>query len=517
MDGVHRQNKFWWENGWFIGFLLFLSVVPLLWPTFPPLNDLTGHMGRYRVQLDIASDPVLQQFYQYDWALILNLGGDLLMELLGPIFGVELGTKLLIILTMLLMATGLLWIAKEVHGRIPPTAMLALPFLYGHVASFGFINYILSVALAFNLFALWIYCGRKEKLGLRTWVMVPAAFILAICHIYGWGILGLLVFGYELHRAQRHGATLFTAGWRAGINCLVLAGPILILLLWRTEAAGHSRTEQWFHLSTKFGWVMTALRDRWGEFDSFSMIVLLAILAGGILSRQTPIAPSMRAPLILLVAAFLVVPFWLMSSAYADMRLAPVLVMLLCVSISLPKTNNRQKIQLVAILAFAFCGIRIGGNTVSYFLYDRDFKRELIALDHIPKHARLYSAARFDCGYDWFANRKEHLSSLALVRNRAYANDQWVAEGAQSIRSKINAPGYAVDGSQFVTSPQCTDQLQYEINRKLTNLPRDQFDYVWLIDTPPHSPQSVEGMTLLWADRNSAVYRINRPSAQKAS
>jgi hypothetical protein len=42
--------------------LVLLCALPLLWPDIPPLVDLPGHMGRYRVQLDLANSPELQAF-----------------------------------------------------------------------------------------------------------------------------------------------------------------------------------------------------------------------------------------------------------------------------------------------------------------------------------------------------------------------------------------------------------------------------------------------------------------------
>ena len=63
--------------------LMLLSVVPLLYPAVPPLVDLFGHMGRYRVQLDLATSPCLQQYYEFDWAPIGNLGVDGLVQPLG--------------------------------------------------------------------------------------------------------------------------------------------------------------------------------------------------------------------------------------------------------------------------------------------------------------------------------------------------------------------------------------------------------------------------------------------------
>ncbi|KAB0300469.1 hypothetical protein FPQ48_27355, partial [Klebsiella pneumoniae] len=72
-----------------------LAAVPLIWPTVPPLVDLPGHMGRYRVQLEYAHQPWLAHWYRFEWQMIGNLGIDLLIEPLAPIFGLELAVKLI--------------------------------------------------------------------------------------------------------------------------------------------------------------------------------------------------------------------------------------------------------------------------------------------------------------------------------------------------------------------------------------------------------------------------------------
>ena len=63
----HRE---WWERRSFVVAMVLLSIVPLLLPHPAPLVDLLGHIGRYRVQLDVASSPLLQRYYEYDWAPI---------------------------------------------------------------------------------------------------------------------------------------------------------------------------------------------------------------------------------------------------------------------------------------------------------------------------------------------------------------------------------------------------------------------------------------------------------------
>ncbi|MFX7988875.1 hypothetical protein ABTK55_20070, partial [Acinetobacter baumannii] len=81
-----------------------------------PMVDLPGHMGRYRVELDFSHYPWLGDWYHFQWALIGNLGLDLLVLPLAPIFGLELAVKLIVITIPALTVMGLLWIAREVHG-----------------------------------------------------------------------------------------------------------------------------------------------------------------------------------------------------------------------------------------------------------------------------------------------------------------------------------------------------------------------------------------------------------------
>src|SRR5215208_672292 len=146
----------WWESRRLAAALIVLAAVPLLYPPVPPMVDLLGHMGRYRVELDLATSPWLKLYYGYHWAAIGNLGVDALVKLLGPLIGLEPAVKLIVLAIPPLTVAGFLWVAREVHGRIPPTALFAIPLVYGFPFLFGFVNFALSVALAFLAFGLWL-------------------------------------------------------------------------------------------------------------------------------------------------------------------------------------------------------------------------------------------------------------------------------------------------------------------------------------------------------------------------
>ena len=55
----------WWEGRPFVVAMILLAFGPLLWPHIPPLVDLGGHMGRYKVALDYLPAPA----FDYLWLL----------------------------------------------------------------------------------------------------------------------------------------------------------------------------------------------------------------------------------------------------------------------------------------------------------------------------------------------------------------------------------------------------------------------------------------------------------------
>ncbi|MQH18582.1 hypothetical protein EI065_25015, partial [Escherichia coli] len=112
--------------------------------------------------------PWLSDWYNFSWQLIGNLGIDILIIPLAKLFGLELAVKLIVMTIPALTVTGFLWIAREVHGRIPPTALFALPLAYSYAFQFGFVNFALSMALALNAFALWLRLARTGHFRLRA-------------------------------------------------------------------------------------------------------------------------------------------------------------------------------------------------------------------------------------------------------------------------------------------------------------------------------------------------------------
>jgi hypothetical protein len=503
----------WWESGPFLALVVVATMVPLLYPPIPPLVDLFGHMGRYRVELSIDHSPWLQQYFNYHWAAIGNLGVDLLILVLGPVMGLEPAVKLIVILIPPLTAIGFLWVAREVHGRIPPTAFFALPFIYGYPFMFGFVNFTLSVAFAFLGFGLWLHLGRLGRTVLRGWLFIPISVALFFTHTYGWGLLGLLCFSADAVRVHDRGSSWWRSPFKAALHTSVMALPLLIMLIWRSETHG-GHTSDWFEWKTKWIWIYSALRDRWKWFDIGSLIVatLVFVYAIGnrIFGRTLALSRNLAFSAFVLAVSFAIIPRIVFGSAYADMRLVPyvIAVGLLAIRFRVPQT--RTTAQVLAVLALLFFATRTVANTISLVRAGNDQTAKLAAIDVMPEGARVIALTGMTCDVLWQPLRNAHLGAMVIVRRNGFSNDQWLLEGINLLDLKYMAAGYfAADPSQLVRPNHCIDRLHRQIDDSLRALPRNDFDYVWLIDVPPYDEKLVADLPVVWRGPGSVLYKLH--------
>src|SRR5690242_4205710 len=405
---ARHDARAWWESRACIALVVLATVLPLIYPVVPPLVDLFGHMGRYRVELDLNHSAWLRQYYDYHWAAIGNLGVDLLVIPLGKLLGLEPAVKLIVILIPPLTAAGFLWVAREVHGRIPPTVFFALPFIYGYPFLFGFVNFTLSVALAFLAFGLWLRLGRLERTKLRSLLFVPISLVVFFCHTYGWGLLGLMCFSADAVRLHDRGRSWWRAGIEAALHTSVMALPILVMLIWRTETHG-GQTADWFDWKIKWRWIYSALRDRWKWFDIASLIVPALAFLYALFSRKLELSRHLAFSAIVLAVFFAIPPRIIFGLAYADMRLVPYLMAVGLLAIRFRGAPDRRTAQVLAVLGLLFFGTRTVANTVSLGMAADDQTAKMKAIDLMPRGARVISLVGMTCQEYWPMLRNGHL------------------------------------------------------------------------------------------------------------
>ncbi|UUL81801.1 hypothetical protein [Sphingomonas qomolangmaensis] len=505
--GDERLN--WWQTRWFVAVMAFVAAIPLLLPDVPPLVDLPGHLGRWRVQQSIGQAPWLADWYNFEWQLIGNLGIDLLVVPLEPLLGLERAVKLIVIAIPVLTAVGLLWIAREVHGRIPATALFALPIVYSFPFHFGFVNFALAMALALNAFALWLRLARLGHIRLRAILFVPLGLVLWVTHTYGWGLLGVLAFSGELIRQHDRGRNWFIAAFVAGLHCIVLLPPAILMLVWRSGGDVTGQTADWFNWRIKARWVLMIFRDRWELLDMATLAACFLLLLKGVRDPAIEYSRNLSLSALFLLAVYLLLPRIVFGSAYADMRLAPFLLGIALLALRPKAGLSIRGASVVAAIGMVFFVGRVAATTVSFWQYDQSYDRQLAALDKLPVGARLLTFIGETCRDEWTMSRLEHLPAMALTRKLAFSNDQWSMAGAQMLTVKYEAGrGFNHDPAQIVTDVKCPRQYWRPIAVALTRFPRNAFDYVWMVDPPAYDRRLEAGLTPLWRDGNSALFRV---------
>ena len=488
--------------------VILLGAVPLLWPALPPLTDLPGHIGRFRIMAEAGQGP-LAQHYRVDPALIGNLGVDELVLLLRPWLELEAATKLVVLTIPMLTIAAMLWLSREAHGRVQPGALFALPLAYAAPFQFGFVNFSLSVALALAGLALWLRLARVAPSWLRPLVFVPIAALVWLCHSFGWAMLGLFVVGAEWALRRTAGQNW----WRAGVGAVVMCAPMALPVLAFMAGNAHmpaGGTGDWFDLPLKLFWAMSLLRERWQFYDILCVAMLFLLLAAAWRSRLLSFAPLLAVPAMLGAAAFLLLPTFYAGASYVDARLLPATLALALLALRVAPGETRLAGRL-AIAGLLFFVLRLATSTAALALFAQGQAAAARGADMLPIGTAVLVLVDEPAADNWNNPRLSHIAGLAIARRRVFTNEQWALAGQQIVHPLHPAAApFDRDPSQLVypaTVPGGTD-----FDHALATFDRATFRYVWTIGFPigrAHQPDLLP----VWSDGRSAIYRVSsRPS-----
>jgi hypothetical protein len=490
--GGARQPFDWLDRWPAVVLACLVAIAPLLVVGIAPLTDLYGHLGRYAVQTELAERPALQPFFTFEWKLIGNLGGDLLVEVLHPLLGLEGAVRGTVILTQLLGALGLIAVSRAVHGRVTPFALAAIPLLYGFPFNYGFINYTLSMALALLAYAAWLRLRQSKREGLATvWLGLTGAGIW-VAHTYGWAFLGLLA-----------GATMLAEVWAARMHplravirilaaCWPLLLPVVPMVIWRAESSGAAMSGwAWQY---KLNWTISILRTLWRDFDLASLAAITALLGWMLASRKVAVDRALAIAALLCLIFFLVLPFRVFGSAFADMRLAPYALAMALLAVG-PLRQGSRALLVAGLLALAFFGVRMATSAVAYDEQDRLVQAALPAVDKLPEGARVAFFSVKPCRTRWALAPLDHLAGAAMARKSAFVNDQWQQPGVNPMRVSFPAAEpFVRDPSHLVVREECrASPNRPKLSMALARLPRGVFTHIWIVGNPTRNVRPPEG------------------------
>jgi len=456
MDGAASASAGQFERSdrreiWFGLALSLLACLPVLVAKYPQMGDYPAHLGRFRVMLDGGADPFLSRYYGFEWQWTGNLGSDLLIWPLAAIFGLETGGRIIAALIPLLTGLGILSVCQVIRGRLGLGGMLAFAFIWSPALLLGFLNFTLSLALALLAFALW------AKLAGKAWrwaLFLPVGVAVWLCHVAGWGILGILVFGYEWNEKR---------DWKAFVAPWPLALPFIPIL----AGAGSNGLVSYGDdvLTYKVGTWLKAMQDQLVQLDLLSVAAVIAIVV--VAATRMRIDGRLGWAALILIVLTLLMPRHIFGGDYADLRLVPAGLMVACLAIDWPVP--RWSLWLAASLFVA----RLAATTVAWQEDSRTMGEILEDLDALPQGARVATAIPVSEG-DWRLGRFEHVGAYAVIRKSALENSNFALADIHML--SLREPGYSfADPSHRIL------YRQGEAIDLADFAPASRADYLWYI------------------------------------
>lgn len=493
----------WWQRRWCIVLLILLGAMPLLLPAVPPLTDLPGHIGGFRIMAEAGHGP-LAQHYRVEHALIGNLGVDALVLLLAPLLGLEPAAKLVVMTIPMLTIAAMLWLSREAHGKCQPSALFALPLAFAAPFQFGFVNFSLSVALAISGLALWLRLARRSSPWLRLVLFVPIAGLVWLCHSFGWAMLGLFVAGAEWALRRNAGQDR----WRAGIGATVMCAPMILPVLVFETAGAHmsvGATGDWFDFRLKLLWAMSLLRERWQLYDILAAAGLFFLAAAAWRSRRLSFVPVLATSALFGATAFLLLPAFLSGASYVDMRLLPTTLALALIAIRV-RPGDPVLAGRLAAGGLSFFTLRIVTSTIALALFAQGQAAASRAAQALPQGAEVLVLVDEPAADNWDNPRLGHIAGLAVARRRVFTNEQWTLPGQQLVQSRHPAAApFDGDPSQLVYPRTVAGGTDFD--RAMATFDRGTFRYVWTVGFPA-SRVHQHDLTPIWQDDRSVVYRV---------
>lgn len=469
---------------WAALLLAVLAALPPLLVSLPQMADYPAHLAAWHVLIESGHNASIDAAYRIDWRWIPNLGTELLVRPLAALVGLEPAGRLIVIAIPALTALAFVSVDRVLRGRTSAGGLLALATVWAPALLMGFLNFALAVALAFLALALWI---RLEHWRWRPVLFLAISPVVWLCHLSGWGVMAVLIGGYEW---QKRGLV------RGALATWPLWPTLALTLLGGSGTRGLGGYGPSMVTAKYLNWV-TGLRDQNQLLDRLSVLLLggLPLLAW---ARGRADGRIGRAA-ILFALLSLAVPRELGGGDFADYRLVAVALACGCLAIDVDLPRRWLALALLPFL------VRLAVTTQAWVADAREAEEALGALDHIPQGSVVAGA------YPYYLNWRQppyaHIFSYATVRRHALTNSDFADPGVHMLQHR--------DGDPAFIDPSARIGVAHGARPDLAALvPARRAQFLWYVGEEPPA-RLPDGATVVFASRHSQLLRLAKPPVSR--
>lgn len=492
-------------------------AVPFFLIDLPPVLDYPNHLARY-VVLAHPDDPVLSQMYTPRWGILPNIGMDALAAVLLKFSDPHSGGRLLLALSLFAPVAGVVAYNRVAFGRFTYWPLASGLAAWSAVFFLGFMNFLLSVGLAFGAAALWIALDRRRQRFSAAISTAIAVAVIFFCHIFGVFLAALLIGSYELSRLValwKDGKLTARELMRTMLLAALLLAPALALYL-ASPLSGDATPGTWngwqkvFVIFAPFTVYSTALTVTTG-------VVVFTVLV--LIWRQSTFAQGIPLALAALGVVFLVAPSAIKGGTFVEARLALMFALVIFAGMQ-PRLTSRQSLA-VGVVVVALIAVRTIHVAAAWADHRQDLAAVRAAITEVKPGSRVL-VARGHPGHETAVVLPQeralpgmyrldgHLGALLLIERRAFWPLMFADPAQQPMTVKPPYDRIAHPLGEPVDWPLLHQDRFSAADLALARyLPdwRGNFDDVLLID-PPTPLQPLRGLSPVTANSYAVLYRI---------
>jgi hypothetical protein len=501
------------------GLVAIVLAIPFVVVDVPPVLDYPNHLARYFV-LAHPGDPVLSQMYAPRWAILPNLGMDVVGAALLRVSDVHVGGRILLALSLFAPLIGVVAYHRATFREWSLWPLASGLLAYNAAFFLGFMNFLLSLGLALIAGAIWIVLERRKMLLLRVACGAIAASVIFFCHIFGVVFFAALIGAHEASLLWKR----FRSGALAGKDIVIAAGavaaalsPALALYLLSPLNAGAASVGGWMGLA-KLWRVFTPFMTTSAELTLLTGVVVISLFI--LFRRRLELAPGLPLALACLALAFLVSPSSVKGGTFVDLRFALMIGLLLFAGIRPHLTRPEGAFTAFAVgILIVLRSAQVG---TAFFDHRQDLADLRAAIANVEPGARVL-AARGRPGHltdvkpearalPGIYRLDGHLAALLVSEQKAF----WPLLFADAAQQPLTVRPPFDRIAQPLSEPAewqwlAQGPLPSEAQRSARYLAqwRQDFDYVLVID-PPEGTPSHAGLSPLYRGSYAQLHRVDR-------
>jgi hypothetical protein len=326
------------------GLLLPLALVPI-----PPILDYPNHLARMFVLAYGPHDRFFAQVYFQHWAIIPNIGIDMIMPQMLAVMSVYTAGRIMLGAALLLPVLGTVAYSRSVLGVRSLWPLASGLVAYNSMFLLGFMNFLLALGAALLTAAAWIR-WRDQRPVATVAVVSVLALVIFFAHFFGLLFLGLLICAHELTvlwtRRDTLWPTLRFVALRLAACVAVFALPIVLYLA--SPLARANDKPIWGTPAEKLYTLFDPILTYFGRAEVAIAVLVALVIAVCVSRRRAIVAPEALLAAVILLLLYPFVPTDMAAASYVDSRL-PVMMAFLVFAGFAPRALPRRTARVLIV------------------------------------------------------------------------------------------------------------------------------------------------------------------------